>query len=166
LLEKLQEKLPFIAFNALLGGTGSIANDLLHGERNPLAVARDGIIGAVTESVAGLGGKFASTITLDALGNGLDNIASQGFDHGWNKIDPLQIPFSMAVGAVVGGTAYLGTIAEFAPFTSAFGAEDGKVLAYNIVYGVADLAASACNIYDSDVAFLQGGANGPHYKGC
>jgi hypothetical protein len=145
--EKFQEKLPYIAFNASLGWTGSIANDLIHGERNPVRIVEDGLIGAATESIGGLGGKAATTIGFDALGNGLNNLVSQGVDQGWNNIDAGQIPFSMALGGGVGAFGYVGTIAEIPALTRGFGQRGGETLAYNFVYGVADLGASACNIY-------------------
>lgn len=105
---------------------------------------KDAGIGFLTESVGGLfDNTLVQQIGYDAAGSFLDSVFSQAADNNWS-INFGMVSFDTVAGGELGAFGNVGKI--IGPLAGV-----GEDLAYNIVYGVADLGSSACNNYASEV---------------
>jgi RHS repeat-associated protein len=133
-----------VLINAGLGAGGALINDWRNHTTDPVTYVRDAGIGFATESIGGFGEKVFLTIFWDASGSLLDSAVGQGFDKGWSHVSIGQVAFNAAAGGELGAFGYanklIGPLGRLP--------ED---IAYNLVYGLADLGASACNNYQSEV---------------
>ena len=122
-----------VGFAAATGGLASLANDLVHGNRDWVSITVHVAIGAATGSIGGFAEGARAIVTVGTISGLTSSVGTQAYDKGFFNVDPAQT----LVDTLIGGLAETGgPLAEL---------KSDNELLQNIVATVVGVAAGPCS---------------------